>query len=51
MEKNGVKILVIGLLTDLLNSSKSLSMEMYVSDAYEETVKITDKYKDVDLTI
>jgi len=51
MEKNGVKILVIGLLTDLLNSSESLSKEMYVSDPYEETVKITNKYKDVDLTI
>jgi 5'-nucleotidase len=51
MEKNGVKILIIGLLTDLLNSSESLSKVLYVTDFYDETVKITRKYKDVDLTI
>ena len=51
MEKNGVKILVIGLLTDLLNSSESLSKVLYVTDVYGETVKITSKYRDVDLTV
>ena len=51
MEKNGVKILIIGLLTDLLNSSESLSEVLHVTNYYDETVKITSQYKDVDLTI
>ena len=51
IEKAGVKILVIGLLTDLLNSSESRSKELYVTDGFKEVTEITQKYEDVDLTI
>ena len=51
LEKNGIKILVIGLLTDLLNGSESLSQVLNISDYYEETVRITREIADADLTI
>jgi 5'-nucleotidase / UDP-sugar diphosphatase len=51
IEKNGVKILVIGVLTDLLNSSDSLSKELIVTDPYKEVARITKANPNVDLTI
>ncbi len=51
IEKNGVRILVIGLVTDLMNSSDSLSKELYVKGIYEHVARITKTNRNVDLTI
>ena len=51
IRKNGVRILVIGLVTDLMNSSDTLSKELYVKGFYEHVARITKANKNVDLTI
>jgi len=51
IEKNGVKILVIGLVTDLLNTSEDRSRELYITAPYKEVAKIAKANKDADLTV
>ena len=51
INRNGVKILVIGLVTDLLNTSESKSRVLYVTDYYKAVDAVTERQKDADLTI
>jgi 5'-nucleotidase / UDP-sugar diphosphatase len=51
VQKNGIRILVIGLVTDLLNTSGSLGKELYITDYYKHVARIAKGNKDVDLTV
>jgi len=51
INRNDINVLVIGLTTDLLNTSESRSKELFITDYFKAVDKITSRYKDVDLTI